>query len=344
MLNIKENIPLKDFTTFQTGGNARYFAIVKNDEDLRQAFIFIKSRKLPFFVLGGGSNILMSDQGFNGLVIKNEIKGIKFIDLPAQTNGEVDKVLVEIGAGENLDELVNLSVIRNLFGLENLSGIPGTIGGAAVQNAGAYGMEIKDNLLIVHGINSDNGKKYEFNKADCLYNYRDSIFKRNKKYIIISVTLELNKRAIVNLEYAGLKEILGGEKDISSQKIRETILKIRSEKLPDWHKLGTAGSFFKNPIVKSEKYTELKMKYQNIPGFSGLGEKVKVPLAWILDNVCDLKNYRENNVGLYDKQPIVIVNYGGATSKEIKNFSDKIKKIVKEKTGIEIEEEIEKIN
>ena len=188
MLKIQENISLKDFTTFQIGGKAQYFVVAKTEEDLREAFAFIKSRKLPLFTLGGGSNILVSDHGYNGLVIKNEIKGIKFID---QAN---DKVILECGAGESLDDVVALSVIRNLSGLENLSGIPGTVGGAAVQNAGAYGVEIKDHLVSVGGLNSDNGKRFIFENIDCQYSYRDSLFKKNKKFVITTVTLELCKK------------------------------------------------------------------------------------------------------------------------------------------------------
>jgi len=247
-MKIQENILLKKFTTFQIGGLARYFMVVKNNDDLREAFAFIKTRKLIFFVLGGGSNLLVSDNGFCGLVIKNEIKGFKFID---QNNG---KVHLEIGAGELWDEIVALSISMNLSGLENMSGIPGTVGGAAVQNAGAYGRELKDCFVSAEGLNSINGKKFLFKKDDCQYGYRSSFFKKNKKYIITTITLELSKKPILNIEYAGLKKILEENKEITIGKIRETVLKIREDKLPDWRKIGTAGSFFKNPVVSLGKY------------------------------------------------------------------------------------------
>lgn len=337
MLKILENISLKDFTTIQVGGRTRYFVIVKTEEDLREALFFAKGRKLPVFVLGGGSNLLISDHGFSGLVIKNEIKGIKFVD---KTD---DKVILEIGAGEIWDDVVFLSVTRNLFGLENMSAIPGTIGGAAVQNAGAYGIEIKDVLQSVEGLNSTNGKKFLFNNTDCQYSYRDSIFKKNKKFIITSVKLELSKKVILRTEYAGLKNILSDKQIIKAEDIRKAILKIREDKLPDWRNLPTAGSFFVNPVINESKYLELKDKFGEIPGFPESKGKIKVPLAWILDNICKLKGYKEGNVGLYDKQPLVLVNHGGATEKEINNFSEKIKKIVLEKTGIETITEVEKI-
>ncbi len=334
-MKIQENILLKDFTTLQIGGKAKYFAVIKNEEDLKEAIAFAKSRKLPIFVLGGGSNILISDNGFQGLVIKNEIKGVKFVD---QND---DGVTLEVGAGEVWDDAVCLSIIRNLTGLENMSGIPGTVGGAVVQNAGAYGVETKGCLLLVKGLNLANGKHFEFNNTDCQYSYRDSFFKHNKKYIITAVIFKLSKKPVFNLEYAGLKNKLVNEKSISPGKIRETIIKIRGDKMPDWHKVGTAGSFFKNPIITVKKYEELKGKYPEIPGFPEEKGRVKVPLAWILDNICNLKGFRENNVGLYEKQPIVLINLGKANEKEIINFSEKIKNMVKEKTGIEIEEEVE---
>ena len=341
MLKIQENILLKEFTTFKLGGFARYFCVVRTNEDLHEVFLYIKSRRLPFFVLGGGSNLLISDKGFPGLVIKNEIKGIKFIDLPSSTSGRDSKIRVEIGSGEILDDVVVLSTMRNLFGLENLSGIPGTIGGATVQNAGAYGVEIKDILLSVEGINFASGKKFIFDKNDCQYGYRESFFKKNSKYVITAVTLELSKRMVLKLDYVNLKGLFEGKEDINSNDIREVILKIRKEKLPDWHKLGTAGSYFKNPIIAAEKFEELKKQFPEIVGFLEPKGKIKVPLAWILDKICKLKGFKEDGVGLYDKQPIILVNYGQATAIDVIRFSEKIKKIVKERTGIEIKEEVE---
>lgn len=338
MLEIQENIQLKDFTTFKIGGPARYFAIIKNESDLREAFIFIKSRKLPLFVLGGGSNLLVSDHGFPGLVIKNEIKGTKFID-----HGK-EFVTVEIGSGETLDDVVALSVIRNLAGLENLSGVPGTIGGAAVQNAGAYGVELKDRILNVKGLNSKTGKDFSFDNFDCQYGYRSSIFKKNKKFIITSIVLKLQKEFVPNIEYAGLKDQLANQGDLTRQKIRDTILQIRAEKLPDWHKLGTAGSFFKNPVVTDKKYQALLSEYADLPGFEIKKGSIKIPAGWILDKIFNLKGYREGNVGLYEKQAIVVLNFGMASGAEVLAFVEKNKKNVKDKIGIILEEEVEKLS
>ena len=343
MPKIQENISLKDFTTFKIGGKARYFAAVKTEGELRELFAFAKSCHLPIFVLGGGSNLLISDRGFPGLVIKNEIKGVKFIDLPAQAGQSDDSVILEVGAGENWDEVAALSVSRDLFGLENLSGIPGTVGGMVAQNAGAYGVEIKDCLVSAEGLNIINGKKFIFDKTDCQYAYRDSIFKKNKKFIITAVTLKLSKKAVFSLDYVGLKNKLADKKEITPEKIKAAVLEIRSEKLPDWRKLPTAGSFFKNQVISEREYGELKEKFPEMPGFAEAKNRIKVPLAWILDNVCNLKGFKEGNVGLYEKQPLVLVNYGGATEKEINIFSEKIKKMVFEKIGVEIEMEVERV-
>jgi UDP-N-acetylmuramate dehydrogenase len=333
MINIQKNISLKDFTTFNIGGEAKYFCSVKSLVELKEAVTFSKEKNLPIFVLGGGSNILVADEGYHGLVIKNEILGKK-----------IEEGRLVVCSGEFLDDIVRYSIEANLFGLENLSGIPGTIGGATVQNAGAYGLEIKDYLYSVVGVDASSGEPFIYYNNDCHFSYRTSIFKDNKNLIITEIQFKLNKEFIPQLEYAGLKKFLTSNEFPSPKEVRETVLKIREEKLPDWRKLANAGSFFKNPTISQDKFTELKNNFSQIPGFPESGDKMKIPLAWILDNICGLKNYREGNVGLYKKQPLILVNYGKATEKEISAFAEKIKSIVKEKTGIEIEEEVEKEN
>jgi UDP-N-acetylmuramate dehydrogenase len=339
MINIQENILLKDFTTFKIGGSARYFAIVMSVDELKEIVIFLRAKKVPFFVLGGGSNILISDKGYDGLVIKNEIKG-RFTKDMAEAGS-----LVTFGAGENWDEAVAYSISKDLFGLENLSGIPGTVGASPVQNIGAYGQEIKNVLSSVKVIDMESGEEIIFNNADCYFSYRDSIFKKeaSKKYIITEVSFLLRKDSQVNISYkdlqlyflekTNLKPILG--------EVREAVLQIRSKKFPSLIETGLAGSFFKNPIISQEKFNELKVLLPALPGFPEVNEKVKVPLAWILDNVCQLKGYREGNVGLYDKQPIILVNYDGATEKEVSVFAKKIVDIVKNKIDLDIEWEVE---
>ena len=333
MIKIQKNILLKDFTTFRIGGEAKYFCVVKNLIELKEAITFSKEKKIPFFVLGGGSNLLISDEGYSGLVIKNEILGKKI---------EENKMVV--CSGESLDKIIEFCLEKDFFGLENLSGIPGTVGGATVQNAGAYGVEIKDYLYSVTGVDTSSGEVFTYSNSNCHFSYRDSVFKENKNLIIAEISFKLNQEFIPQLEYAGLKNLLANNETVGAREIREAVLKIRMEKLPDWHKLGTAGSFFKNPIVSDGEFEKLKERFPKMSVFLEPEGKVKIPLAWVLDNVCNLKGYKEGNVGLYEKQPLILVNYGGATEKEISNFIEIIKKIVKEKTGLEIDAEVEKIN
>lgn len=333
-----KSVNLKEFTTFKIGGPADYFLTVKNIDDIKSAIAWAKSRHLPIFVLGGGSNLLVSDKGFRGLVIKNEIKGMKFEEGGSEEDG--DKVRFEIGAGEVWDEIVSFSVARKYSGLENLSGIPGTVGGAAVQNAGAYGAELKDFVMSVSGVNLETAVEFNFTRAECRYSYRDSIFKQNKKLFITQVTLVLSKKFTPNLSYAGLKDKFV-EGQATPQLLRETVLTTRAEKLPDWSKLGTAGSYFKNPIITSEKYAELVSKYSDLPNFPAGEGQVKIPLGFVLDKICGLKGYKLGPVGLYEKQALVLVNFGGANARDVKNLVAEIKKNIFEKIGVNVEEEVE---
>jgi len=359
-MKILENYPLKNLNTFRTGGNARFFCVIQNINDLEEATSFLKENKTKFFVLGAGSNILVSDSGFNGLVIKNEILGKKI---------SKDKV-VYFAAGENWDECVLFSIKNNLFGLENLSYIPGTVGGSVVQNIGAYGAEAKDFILKVEVYDAESGKIFEIDKKDCNFSYRNSIFKVKKNLIVTKVYFSLDKKFVPNFSFSGIKEKIeenkikispsqGDQKRLKSRQrrfkppcfgdvseaitaidVRNAVISIRKSKLPEVLELGSAGSFFKNPIITKEEYKKLKKKFPEIPGFSESNIKMKVSLAWILDKICGLKNYKIGNVGLYKNQPMVLVNFGKATTEEIINLSDKIKKIVKEKTGIKVEEEV----
>lgn len=335
---ILKGVNLNEYTTFKIGGPADYFFAAKNAEDVRSAIAWAKSRHLPIFVLGGGSNLLVSDKGFRGLVIKNEIRGMKFEE--GGSNEAGDKVRFEIGAGEVWDEIVSFSVARKYCGLENLSGIPGTVGGATVQNAGAYGAELKDYVISVSGINLETGSDFNFTRTECQYAYRDSIFKNNKKLIITQVTLRLSKKFMPDLSYAGLKEKFA-EGEVTPQALRDMVLQTRAEKLPDWKVIGTAGSFFKNLIITKAKYDELVSKYPELPSFTAGEGFVKIPLGFVLDKICGLKGYKLGPVGLYEKQALVIVNLGDALARDVKNIVAQIKKNIFEKIGVNVEEEVE---
>lgn len=338
MMEFLEFVPLNQYTTFRTGGPARYFCHIRSVADIVRAREFAKEKGLPLFVLGGGSNLLVSDSGINAVVAKMEIMGRKF--------REVDHRFSEfiVGAGENWDDAVALCVSKGLYGIENLSGIPGTVGAAPVQNIGAYGTEIRETLARVNVFDLETGEEKILNNEECKFSYRNSIFKtkEGKRYVIVGVTLLLDSQGRVNIGYKDLKERFKDSysKDVSLNDLRSAVLDIRKNKLPDIRECGTAGSFFKNPIIPAKKFAELNEKYPDMPNFPLPNGDVKIPLAWILDNVCGLKGFQDGPVGLYKTQPLALINLGTASSQDVLNLVARIKDIVREKTGILIEEEV----
>ncbi|MDP3962494.1 MAG: UDP-N-acetylmuramate dehydrogenase [bacterium] len=332
-MKIEKDKSLKEMTTFKIGGNAQFFCIIEKEEDIVEAVKFAKENNLRFFVLGGGSNILVSDKGFGGLVMKMEMKGIDF-------NGGV----VSVKAGEDWDNFVGETVSRDLYGLENLSLIPGTCGAAPVQNIGAYGSEVKDTIVSVRALDSKKMEFRDFSNPDCEFEYRNSLFKREAgRYVISSVIFNLKKNGEVNTDYKDIAEyfLLKGIMRPSLKDVREAVVHIRTNKLPDVKVLGTAGSFFKNPILAHGQANELKKRFPELPVYPFSDENVKVSLAWILDHVCGFKGATKGNVGTYKNQALVLVNNGGATANEIKSFAHELARAVQEKTGIEVEAEIQ---
>jgi UDP-N-acetylmuramate dehydrogenase len=336
-MEIKKSVNLSEYSTFKIGGTARFFCDVSSEAELKESLNFSEKENLKYFILGNGSNLLISDSGFDGLVIKINIKGIKV------ESENSDEATVSAGAGEDWDDFVKFVIDKNLFGAENLSGIPGTVGASAVQNIGAYGVEARDIIAYVKGIDTKTGKNFLLENKDCCFGYRDSIFKKNKSLIITEVYFSLKKKFIPKIEYPDLKKSLKDEKMLTAKTISETIIKIRAEKLPDLQKYGTAGSYFKNPIITEQKYSEIAKKYPDLPKFPAEIGFVKIPLGFVLDKICGLKGFRQGNTGFYEKQALVLVNFGGAKSTDIISLENLAKKLVKEKLGIDIEAEVEKI-
>ncbi len=352
-MRIQEHISLKKLTTLKIGGTARYFCSVERAEELTEALTFARERNIRYAILGGGSNILVANGGIEVLVIKIDIKGIGW-----QKNKE--SVLVIAGAGESWDGLVAKAVGRGLWGIENLSGIPGTVGAAPIQNIGAYGTEIQETVEWVEVFDTETREMKQLTNEECQFSYRDSIFKHpeGKALIVTRVALRLKKSGVPDLDYKDLKNYFStglpslveegrGGGCVSLQRIRRAVLEIRSKKFPDLREFGTAGSFFKNPVISKERFNKLKTKFPNLPGFE-LGMKdeelrIKIPLAWILDNVCNLRGMTHGNVGLFKNQPIVLVNLGGATAKEVRALAKQVIDCVKEETGITIEWEVQSI-
>jgi UDP-N-acetylmuramate dehydrogenase len=332
----KTGTKLSEYVTFKIGGPAAFFAAVRSAGELREAAAFAREKGMPLFVLGGGSNTVFPDEGFPGLVAKMEIMGVAYEDAG-------DTVRVTAGAGEDWDAFVGDTVARGLSGLENLSLIPGTVGAAPIQNIGAYGVEVSRTIESVEALDLATGETRTLTNAECAFGYRDSAFKHaeGKGLAVLSVTFVLRKDGIVDSSYKDVAQYAAehGIAAYSPATLREAVVAIRTAKLPDVNKVGTAGSFFKNPTVTKEKYAELAARFPGIPGFLS-ASGVKVPLAWILDHVCGLKGEREGNVGTHTRQPLAIVNFGGATARELMSYAERIAGEVKSKTGIAVEMEI----
>lgn len=329
-IHILEHVPLAPLTTMRAGGNARFFARITSVEDLREAVLFARAKNIPIFVLGGGSNTLFGEAEYSGLVIKIEIKGIDY-----------DEARVSVQAGEVWDKFVGNVAERNLWGIENLSLVPGTVGGAVVQNIGAYGVEASETIFSVNAFDTETMQIKTFLRDECEFGYRESIFKKNKNLVVISATFEFNINGTPNIDYEDVKKYFC-ERSIQAPsliEIREAIVTIRTAKMPT-HPIGTAGSFFKNPVVPMSQYESLKKQFPEIKSYLQGDNTVKLSAAWLIDHVGGWKGVRHGDAGVHEKQALILVNYGSATAKEILSFAEEIKKDIKQKTNVDIEEEV----
>lgn len=290
---------------------------------------------MPLCVLGGGSNILFNDEGFSGMVLAMSLRG-------SSAAREGRDVLATAAAGEAWDDFVRHTVDNNFHGLENCSGIPGLVGAAPIQNVGAYGVEVSDCIEWVDVLNGKTGSLRRLTNAECEFAYRDSVFKREegKDYIVTSVCFRLSLEKRLNTSYKDVARYFNDcGRAPTLRSVREAILRVRGRKFPDLTRHGTVGSFFKNPNVSKTHADKLARMYPDMPMFR-YETGVKIPLAWILDNVCNLKGYRKRAVGLWEKQPLVLVNYGGATQRDIVLFAREIAARVRDATNINIEPEV----
>jgi len=331
-----ENVPLSSLTTLNVGGPAQYLAHITSKKDLLEAMAFSKKERISVLVLGGGSNLLVPDKGFNGLVLKIELKGISFLD------GD-EYILAAVGAGENWDSFVEKVVSKNLWGIENLSWIPGTVGGTPIQNVGAYGAEAADVIEWVKVYDKSQNEFRKLSNTECLFSYRSSIFKKEegKDFIVTEVCFKLMKEGTPKTEYKEVSAHLEKHK-ISKPTIlnmREAIIAIRRLKFPSISNVGTAGSFFKNPILSQNEFEKLKTIFPDVPNFVTKNGEIKVPLAWILEEL-GWKDVRQGNIGTFKNQPLVLVTYNNVTADEVISFAKAIKEDVKNKTGINISNEV----
>lgn len=307
-------INLKPYNTFHIEAFCnQFFQITEVEQvlDLIRKGIF----KNPFLILGGGSNVLFT-QDFEGSVIQMNTKGIELI-------GEnSSRVYLKVAAGEDWEDLIQYCVDHEYYGIENLTGIPGKVGSSPVQNIGAYGVEVKDTISQVHAISLENGQKKIFNNEQCRFGYRDSIFKNDQKnrWIITDVIFELSKIKKFNFEYAALKNAFTKDpKDLTIKEVREKIVEIRDSKLPNIDHIGSAGSFFKNPVVPKTQFEQLKLEFPNLTGYETAPDSVKLAAGQLID-MAGWKGYRDGDAGVYPKQALVLVNYGNATGKEIQKL------------------------
>lgn len=333
-MKIARNYSLKDNNTFLLDIYSKYFTSPKSPEELTQILESGILQENSVLIIGEGSNLLFTSN-YDGLIIKPKMLGIEIIE------ENIENVRVKVGAGEIWDNFVTWSVDRGFWGIENLSLIPGTVGSAPIQNIGAYGVEVKDTILKVEGIDTFNKVPKELTNEDCEFGYRTSIFKTDLKnqFIVSSVSFNLSKKENPLLEYRPLKETFKQFKKPNLKKIRDAVISIRRKKLPEINEIGSAGSFFKNPVIPVEKYKDIKSKNDDIPAYPFTHGEVKVPAAWLIEQ-CGWKGKSEGDVGVYPKHALVIVNYGNASGKEIFDFSERIKLSVGEKYGINLEREV----
>ena len=334
-MQIKNDYNLINLNTFGINVNAKLFVVMENEADLVELFSLPEFKNNKKIFLGGGSNVLFTEN-FDGIVVLNKLKGIKIIDENSET------VLVRSMGGELWHDLVSFAVNNNCWGIENLSLIPGTVGAAPMQNIGAYGAELKDTLFNVEAFEIENGVRKIFSGEECELGYRDSVFKNKLKgkYFIGAVTLKLSKIPKPNISYKILSDYLeknnikiNGPKDIS-----DAVAEIRRSKLPDPKIIGNAGSFFKNVFVNKIQLETLLKTFPEISYFKE-DSVVKIPAGWLIEQ-CGWKGKRIGNVGVHDKQALVLINHGGAKGKEIIELANKIIASVKEKFGLELVPEV----
>ncbi len=290
----------------------------------------------PRMILGGGSNVLFT-KDFDGVVLRNEVKGIEVI------TEDQDYVYVRVGAGENWHEFVLYCIGRNLAGIENLSLIPGCVGASPMQNIGAYGVEIKDVFHDLEAYHLDDGAVQRFSLNDCAFGYRESVFKGKYKdqFAILNVTFRLRRVPVFHTTYGAIEQELEhmGIKELSIKAVSDAVIRIRSAKLPDPHKIGNAGSFFKNPVVSGDRYDLLLREYPSMPGYPSPKGAVKLAAGWMIEQ-CGWKGRRKGDAGCHEKQALVLVNYGHATGKEIYDLSTEILQSVEQKFGVTLEREV----
>jgi UDP-N-acetylmuramate dehydrogenase len=340
---IQQNVPLAPLTTLRIGGPARFFAEARSEDEMLAAFSFAEQHRLPLFILGGGSNALISDEGFPGLVLHVALKGVTLRD-------EGDEVIVTAQAGEDWDELVSQCVERDLAGVECLSGIPGSVGGTPIQNVGAYGQEVSETIASVRVFDRLAGQFAELSNEQCQFSYRASVFNATARdrYVVTAVAYALKPHGEPAIRYPDLKSFFSNVLTKPTLRLtRKAVREIRARKAmliaPDDPDCRSAGSFFKNPVITSDKFAlieeiarELNLidGAERVPNFPAGDGKVKVPAAWLIERAGFHKGHSCGRVGISSKHTLAIVNRGGATAREVIGLMREIQERVAAKFGV----------
>ena len=330
---MKTNVNLRPYNSFGFDALAKYFVEINAIDDLQTLIRNGELKNHKTLILSGGNNILFQEDVFDGLVVYINTKGIEIL------REDENEGVIRAQAGEDWPDFVRFCVSKGWHGVENIAHIPGKVGAAPVQNIGAYGMELKDSFLQYEAIELTTGDKRVFTNEECRFGYRESIFKSELKgqHVITSVDFLLKKDAPLNLEYGNIKAYLeqNGIENPSLQQLHDAICAIRDSKLPDVKQIGSAGSFFKNPVISAEQFEALQQDYPNIPHYPDADGLVKVPAGWLIEQ-SGWKGWRNEHVGVYDKQALVLVHYGGGKGQDIVELAHKIQDSVEAKFGIKI--------
>jgi UDP-N-acetylmuramate dehydrogenase len=334
---MKNNVDLRPFNSFGFHAVAKHFVEVNEIQELESLIRSDVFKHEKYLILSGGNNVLFRDDFFDGVIVHINTKGIEIL------HKDGNEIIVRAQAGEDWPEFVSFCVGKGWHGVENLAHIPGKVGAAPVQNIGAYGMELKDNFLQCEAMDLSTGETKVFTKEECRFGYRESVFKHELKerYVITSVDFLLKKDAPLHMEYGNIKSYLeqNGIERPTLQQLHDAICAIRDAKLPDVKQIGSAGSFFKNPVIEKSQFEALQKDYPNIPHYDEPDGRVKVPAGWLIEQ-SGWKGWRDEHVGVYEKQALVLVHYGGGKGEDIVELAHKIQDSVEEKFGIKISPEV----
>lgn len=335
-MDIHTNIPLKNYTTMRLGGNARFMTEVHTLDEVATICTNATSQQLPLFVLGGGSNIIVHDEGFDGIIVRNRIPGFEVI------NDTASETTIKIGAGENWDDAVRRTVEMNLSGIEAMSAIPGTAGAAPVQNVGAYGQEIADTLISLEAYDTQESQHVTLQAADCEFSYRHSIFRGRAagRYIITSITIKLYKSAPQPPFYAAVQAYFDANNItlFTPQIVRDAVIAIRKDKLPDPTITPNTGSFFKNAIIEDWQMDELRTQYPDIPSYDMPDGKYKIPTGWLIEQA-GLKGQTLHGMRVHDKNALVLINESATSYQDLADARSEIIGKVRDTFRIIIEQE-----